>query len=118
MQTTFGQSDLSARRDLKANFIESSVSPYTEQNVKTRSTSLSKMPKLVFTGIKTQCDNKCKKAIVFLDKHEKVDHFDQDMVEELTTLMQKLTEQHGTDGCNKRRTKIPRNLDPDRRCQS
>ena len=55
---------------------------------------LSKVPKLVFTGIRTQCDKKCKKVIRFLDKHENEDHFDQDMVEELNSLMQKLTEQH------------------------
>ena len=55
---------------------------------------LSKVPKLVFTGIRTQCDKKCKKVIGFLDRHENEDHFDQDMVEELKSLMKKLTEQH------------------------
>ena len=52
------------------------------------------MPKLVFKGINTQCDNKCKKGIGFLEKNEKEDQFDQVMVEELKTLMQKLTEKH------------------------
>ena len=54
---------------------------------------LSKNPKMVFTGIKTQCEKKCGKVASFLDEHEEDAHLDPEQVEELKGLMKKLRDQ-------------------------